>query len=172
MKPDTVGRMDGTRAVCSPTRTTGLWADGLLLTAKGECRVEDLRPGDRVIARDAGMVTLRSLSRHRRHTASVRILAGSLGHTRPERDVILPAFQRILVRDWRARALFGADQALVAAARLVDGAFVTHAGAATLDLYVLDFGAPHILYVDGLEMASGPWNPSSSSAFTRSALTR
>ena len=102
------------------------------------------------------MVTLRSLSRHRSHTPLVRIRAGSLGHTRPERDVLLPAAQPILVRDWRARAIFGRDQALVAAARLVDGAFVTHAGEATLDLYVLDFAAPHILYLDGLEVASRP----------------
>jgi hypothetical protein len=68
--------------------------------------------------------------------------------------VILPAGQPILVRDWRAQALFGTDQAMVPAARLVDGAFVTHAGAAEVDLWQLDFDSPHILYLDGLEVAS------------------
>ena len=156
MKPDTVGRADGRDAVRPPIETTGLRAAGLILTAKGEQRAQDLRPGDRVITRDTGMVTLRSLSRQDIYTPLVRIRAGSLGHTRPERDVLIPASQPILVRDWRARAIFGADQALVAAARLVDGAFVTQAGEATLDLYVLDFAAPHILYLDGLEVASRP----------------
>lgn len=156
MKPDTVGCHGGIDAVGHRIETTGLWAAALILTAKGEQRVQDLRPGDRVITRDVGMVTLRSLSRRDFYTPLVRIRAGSLGHTRPERDVLLPASQPILVRDWRARAIFGADQALVAAARLVDGAFVTHAGMATLDLYVLDFAAPHIVYLDGLEVASGP----------------
>jgi len=156
MKPDAVGRMEGTSAVCSPIKTTGLWAEAIILTGAGERPVRDLRPGDRVITRDAGMVTLRSLSRRDLYTPLVRIRAGSLGHTRPERDVLLPASQPILVRDWRARALFGTDQALISAARLVDGGFVTHAGMATLHLCELDFGTPHIVYLDGLEVASGP----------------
>lgn len=154
MKPDTVGRSDGRRAVSPPVQTTGLWADGLLLTAAGERPVGALRPGDRVITRDAGMVSLRAIAWRRLHTPMVRIRAGSLGHTRPEHDVLLPADQPVLVRDWRAQALFGHAQALVSAARLVDGAFVTHEGSATLDFCDLDFGSPHILYLDGLEIAS------------------
>jgi hypothetical protein len=132
----------------------GLCADGLLLTAAGERRVGDLRPGDRIITRDAGMVALRGLTRHRLRLLLVRIRAGSLGHRRPGRDALLPACQPILLRDWRARALFGRAQALVAASRLVDGEFVTHEGSGTRDLCGLDFGAPHILYLDGLELAS------------------
>ncbi len=156
MKPHTVGRADGDFAVRLPVEDVGLWAEGVILTAQGERCARDLRPGDRVITRDAGMVTLRGLTRQRLYTALVHIRAGSLGHSRPERDMIVPAEQRLLVRDWRAKALFGADQALVAAARLVDGEFVTHAGMAMLDLCRLDFGAAHILYLDGLEVASGP----------------
>lgn len=170
MKPDTVGRPDGGYAVSPPMHETGhaighaighivdpvigLCADGLLLTATGERRVGDLRPGDRVITRDAGMVPLRGLTRHRLRLPLVRIRAGSLGHRRPGRDALLPACQPILLRDWRARALLGRAQALVAASRLVDGEFVTHEGCGTLDLCDLDFGAPHILYLDGLELAS------------------
>jgi len=158
MKPDTVGRPDGRDAEGTPLHTTGhitgLCANGLLLTAAGERRVGDLRPGDRVITRDAGMVVLRSVARRCLRAPLVRIRAGSLGHRRPKRDALLHADQPILVRDWRAQALFGRDQALVTAARLVDGAFVTHEGSATLDLYDLDFGVPHILYLDGLEVAT------------------
>jgi hypothetical protein len=127
---------------------------GLLLTAAGERPVGDLRPGDRVISRDCGMVTVRGLTRQHRCVPLVRIRAGSLGHRRPERDVILPAGQRVLLRDWRAQALFGRARVLVAAARLVDGEFVTHAGTGTIELCDPDLGALHILYLDGLEVAS------------------
>ncbi|RXV62202.1 hypothetical protein C6W92_11165 [Roseovarius sp. A46] len=156
MKPDTVGRPDGRAAASPPFHTTGLWADGILLTATGERLARDLRPGDRIITRDAGMVTLRGIALRSLRAPLVRIREGSLGHRRPGRDVLLPAGQPILVRDWRARALFGHDQVLVAAARLVDGEFVTHAGCATLDFCELDFGEPHILYLDGLEVTSEP----------------
>ena len=69
-------------------------------------------------------------------------------------DATLPAGQPVLVRDWRAKALFGAEQALVPAARLVDGEFVTLHEAATMTVYDIEFDTPHVLYVDGLEVAS------------------
>jgi len=160
MKPDTAGHPGGEDAARPPRhaagRVTGLCADGLLLTAAGERPVGDLRPGDRVITRDAGMVTLRGLARRRIDGPMVCIRAGALGHRRPGRDTLLPACQPILLRDWRAQALFGRSQVLVAAARLADGEFVLHAGTRTHDLCELDFGAPHILYLDGLEVANRP----------------
>jgi len=154
MKPDTVGRHDGSTAARPQMHIPGLWAKGILLTAVGERRVGDLLPGDRIITRDRGMVTLRGLTRRRLRMPVVRVKAGSLGHRRPERDALLPVSQRILLRDWRARALFDRDQALVAVSRLVDGEFVTHEGTVTLELCDLDLGGPHILYLDGLEVAS------------------
>jgi hypothetical protein len=154
MKPYTVGRSGGREAAGTAVHTTGLRADGLLLTATGERPVGALRPGDRVITRNAGMVALRAIAWRRLHVPMVRIRAGSLGHNRPGRDALLPADQPILVRDWRAQALFGRAQAMVSVARLVDGAFVTHEGSAMADFCELDFGAPHILYLDGLEVAN------------------
>ncbi|MBW4972442.1 Hint domain-containing protein [Roseovarius mucosus] len=154
MKPKTVGRSDGGLAVFPPVDTCGLLADSIILTLDGERRVADLNVGDRVITRDSGTAVLRGIARHRLRTAAVRIMAGTLGHTRPERDVTLPAGQLLLVRDWRAKALFGDTQALVPATRLVDGEFVTLEAAQEMTLFSLDFAAPHILYVDGLELAS------------------
>lgn len=155
MKPKTVGRSDVTLAVKPPLDSYGFSADSILLTLDGEKRVADLRPGDRVITRDTGMVILRSITRRSQLTRVVRILAGSLGHTRPTRDVTLPADQLILVRDWRAQAIFGAQQAMVPVARLVDGEFVTLWPAQDMLLYHLGFEGAHVLYVDGLELASG-----------------
>lgn len=156
MKPKTVGRTDGDSTVLPPVDVCGLWADSIILTLAGERRVADLRAGDRVITRDSGSAILTGLTRHTRRTPAVRILAGSLGHTRPERDVTLPADQPLLVRDWRAQALFGNAQALVSAERLVDGEFVTLEPVQEMTLVLLDFATPHILYVDGLELASSP----------------
>ncbi|WP_297775580.1 Hint domain-containing protein [uncultured Roseovarius sp.] len=156
MKPKTVGRTDGGLTVLPPVDVCGLWADSIILTLDGERRVADLRVGDRIVTRDTGLAVLKGITRHLRHTAAVRIMAGSLGHTRPEQDVTLPADQPMLVRDWRAKALFGDAQVLVPAERLVDGEFVTLEPAQDMTLFVLDFAVPHILYVDGLELASSP----------------
>jgi hypothetical protein len=73
---------------------------------------------------------------------------------RPDQEVLLPASQEILLRDWRAKALFGAAQALVPVSRLVDGSFVCALGEIEMGLHELVFDRPHILYVDGLELAS------------------
>jgi hypothetical protein len=156
MKPKTVGRSDGELAVTPPVDCGGLCADSIILTLNGEVRVGDLRPGMRVITRDRGAVPLKRIETRRVTCRAVRILAGSLGHTRPERDVILPAGQPILVRDWRAKALFGADQVLVPVARLVDGEFVTLEPAREILSCDLGFDGAHVLYVDGLELATDP----------------
>ena len=70
-------------------------------------------------------------------------------------DVVLPEGQQILVRDWRAKALFGLREALAPAASLVDGEFITSEGLMTMVLYELQFDAPHVVYVDGLELGAG-----------------
>lgn len=156
MKPKTVGRTDGGLTVLPPVDACGLWADSIILTLDGERLVSDLRSGDRIITRDSGVANLTGITRHMQRTRAVRIMAGSLGHTRPERDVTLPAGQLLLVRDWRAQALFGQDQALVPVARLVDGEFIALEQEQDMTLYMLEFAVPHILYVDGLELASSP----------------
>ena len=154
MKPNTVGRDVGPMAGTSISSAMGLLANSIILTLSGETRVKDLRAGDRIITRDSGTAVLRGLRKTRVRAQAVRIKAGSLGHTRPERDVTLPAGQPVLIRDWRAKALFGRERALVAAHRLADGEFVTLHDAARMTLYTLEFDAAHVLYVDGLELGS------------------
>ncbi len=43
----------------------------------------------------------------------VRISASALGHDRPEADLFVAPDQQILIRDWRAKALYGRDVAMV-----------------------------------------------------------
>ncbi len=155
MKPKTVGRVGGQEATDTPYDSAGLQADSYILTLEGEKPVSDVCAGDRVITRDSGVARVKSVRSHKITIQAIRITAGSLGHTRPERDVLLPAGQPVLIRDWRAKAMFSSvGAAMVEAHKLVDGEFITHEGTCEMTLYELDFDHPHILYVDGLEMAS------------------
>lgn len=154
MKPKTVGRVGG-QSTDTPFDSTGLPSDSYILTLDGERQVSELNVGDRVITRDSGVARVTSVRSRKVSARAVRILAGSLGHTRPERDVLLPAGQPVLIRDWRAAAVFSSvGAAMVDAERLVDGEFITEAGEQEMTLYELSFERPHILYVDGLELAS------------------
>ncbi|UWQ20828.1 Hint domain-containing protein [Jannaschia sp. W003] len=146
------------RASAAPLRRPGpaLLGGTRILAAAGECSVEALRPGDRVVTRCRGMAVVRAVHRVRLApgAAVVRIPAGALGRGRPERDVDLLPSQPVVLRDWRARALFGTAEARVAAARLVDGRVIRLApgdGAAAFAV-VLDVGL--VLMGEGLELVS------------------
>lgn len=132
---------------------SGLCADTIVLTMNGERRADTLRAGDRLITRDAGMAYLKSVTLHHVQMDAIRIKAGSLGHTRPPEDVILPCETQILVRDWRANALFGQTQALVRACDLKDGEYVSLLKDQQLTVVRLIFERPHIIYAGGLELA-------------------
>lgn len=134
----------------------GFAAGSAILTLDGAIPVEYLTPGDRVITRDVGMAILRDVTPIQFTGDMVSIKAGTLGHTRPEQDTLVPAMQKLLLRDWRAEALFGSKQALAPAHKLIDGEFIEHAGRRTVTLFQLRFDAAHILYIDGLEMACEP----------------
>ena len=157
MEPKTVRADAGqlpARHIDSHMASNALVAGTVVLTCDGALPVEYLNPGDRVITRDSGTAVLRAVLRLRQTRDLVAIRAGSLGSTRPDRDTLLPATQEILIRDWRAEALFGASRALVPAFRLVDGDFVRAAGRHEVETIALVFDSNHILYADGLELAS------------------
>ncbi len=135
---------------------SGLMAGAIVMTLDGEMPVEFLSPGDRVVTRDTGMAIVRAVRPRRIIGNAVGIMAGSLGHTRPERDVMIPADQELLIRDWRAAALVGACQAMIPAARLVDGEYVTLHSNVEMTVYDIEFDRAHVIYADGLELASAP----------------
>ncbi|MCF6231702.1 MAG: Hint domain-containing protein [Rhodobacteraceae bacterium] len=157
MKPKSVGRVDGfdplSHPVSSPRPKIGFVAGTFLYTREGEVPVEFLSPGDNLITRDAGMVRLTRIHHRRCVSRAILFAAGSLGHTRPEQDLILPGAQLVLIRDWRAQSMFGVDQALVRADALVDDEFIRDLGVQKLHLHQLEFGAPHIIYVGGVELS-------------------
>ena len=142
------------RHVTASEGRNALTAGTVVLTLDGALPVEFIAVGDRVITRDSGIAMVREVRRAKVQMKAVAIKAGSLGNTRPDRDAVLPAAQEILIRDWRAEALFGASQALVPASRLVDGEFIRDIGTREFEVVELVFDTPHILYADGLEVAS------------------
>lgn len=157
MKPNTVGRAIGRipklRPNSMPARKAGLISGTILLTQEGEIPVEFLSPGDRIITRDAGMVRLKTIQHRRLITRAISFAAGSLGHLRPDQDLILPAAQMVLLRDWRAQAMFGNDRAMVRADALVDDEYVCDLGPQKMLLHQLGFDAPHVVYAGGLELS-------------------
>jgi len=84
----------------------------------------------------------------------IRIKAGSLVHTRPDRDMMVSPGTRVHIRDWRAEALFGAAAATVEASRLVDGEFLTQLSSRDMKVFDIIFDREHILYADGVELVS------------------
>jgi hypothetical protein len=145
-----VGGLSGTDAGALP----GLSGGTVVATCEGLLPVDFLEPGDRVVTR-AGMRILRAVRVHRYSGPAVSISASALGHDRPEQDLTLPAHTPILVRDWRAGAIYGVDQAFVPAARLIDGEYVRAGVVRGMRLYELVFDTPEVVYAEGVEIACG-----------------
>ncbi len=153
MELKTLGRISGQRtAKRHVDLINGLMPGTLVLTEDGALPVETLAPGDRIITRNTGLVTLKAIEHDFEICETVRIRAGSLGHDRPDADTILPSRQKILIRDWRAKALYDADQALVDARRLIDGEYVRLQPRAQHMVFRLYFDDPQVIYADGLEL--------------------
>ncbi len=138
------------------TALAGFAAPARIMTLDGAVPVDCLRPGDRIVTRDTGMCRLVAVtSRIHRDVTAINVSCSSLGHGRPEHGLTLGPGQQVLLRDWRALALFGQHTAMVPVERLVDGEFISRRETPMrLRLFALDLGGDHVIYVDGLECSS------------------
>jgi hypothetical protein len=153
MSKMTTGHVTGKKVGASQqVKTKGIAAGTVILTLDGALPVDFLSPGDRIITRE-GMRVLRKVSVHRYSGPAIRVAEGALGHDRPEQALVLPEDTMILIRDWRAEALFGKAQALVPMSRLADGEFIAPTDVLSMRLYDLQFDTPQIVYAEGLELA-------------------
>lgn len=121
-------------------------------TLDGILPVEYLQPGDRIVTRSGAKRLIAVSVRQSRALDVVRFKASTLGHDRPGADLLIGPGQPVVVRDWRARALYGVEVAAVPSARLADGEFVlreTHA----LRLYTLRFAEDEVIWAEGVELA-------------------
>lgn len=134
----------------------GLVAGTRILTADGALPVEYLGPGDRIVTR-SGLRVLQAVTVQRvRRAAMVRIGHDTLGVGRPEADVLVAAGQNVLIRDWRAQAMYGCAQAMIPAARLVDGQLIRAEALSDVRLFGLQFDGPEVIYAGGLELGCVP----------------
>lgn len=133
----------------------GLCAGTTVLTLDGELPVEHLAIGDRVISRSSGTAVLRDIVITQAMMTPIRIKAGSLGHTRPDRDMLVAPDAQLHIRDWRAEALFGKPSAMVPARRMIDGEFVAEETTRLVTLFNLVFDRAQIIYADGMEIGAG-----------------
>lgn len=143
----------------SETKTETLFVIDLplgtpVLTLEGEMPVEHLLPEDRIITR-AGSVLLSEITSDDVAAPDIlRVSARALGHDRPDEDMLLPAGQPILIRDWRARALFGSMQATVPLKRLVDGQYIRPEPVERIRMIRLTLPRASVIYAGTLEVAT------------------
>ena len=134
--------------------TAGLIAGTRIMTIEGEVPVEVLAPGARIISRDAGLVILRGIESGWTRIEPVAVKAGALGHTRPRRDMLVPPQALVHLRDWRAEVLIGSTYALFPSKLIIDDDFVFRRSEARLKVLELMFDRQHIIYADGIEIAT------------------
>jgi len=137
----------------------GMIAGTMVRTLDGVLPVEYLTPGDRIVTR-SGARRLTSVSVQSRKVVDlVRIRASTIGHDRPEQDLLVSPGQPILIRDWRAKAIFGVPVAAIPASRLADGEFVCMETHAQVRLFTLRFDEDEVIYAEGLELACPAFLP-------------
>ena len=124
-----------------------------VLTLEGEMPVEFLSPGDRILTRAGARRLLQVEVSVVRNARVVRVSHGTLGVDCPTEDVTVSAAQQILVRDWRAKAMFGTAQAMIPAARLADGEYIRAETVAEARFFTLTFENDAVIYAGGLELA-------------------
>ena len=127
---DGVGAVTGTLEFTEIENLIPCFTPGTAIaTPRGECLVEELREGDRIITRDNGLQEIRWVGRRdlsgrellqAPHLKPVLIRAGSLGQGLPERDMVVSPNHRMLMQGDRT-ALYFEDREVLAAAKHLTG---------------------------------------------------
>lgn len=152
-------QIDGSVQVPLPGQQTSLFAIDLaagtpVLTLEGIMPVDQIVPGNRIVTR-AGSVPVSDVTSTLVETPEmVRVSPSALCDPRPDDDMLLPADQPVLVRDWRARAMFGASQAMVPVRRLIDGQYIRPEPVAPIRMWRLCMPRAVVIYAGSLEVAT------------------
>lgn len=137
---DAGGAVTGTMQFANIENVIPCFTPGTVIaTPRGECLVQDLKVGDRIITRDNGLqpirwIGTRALSEQELqqapHLRPVLIRAGSLAPDLPERDLLVSPQHRILVNNDKTALYFEEREVLAAAKHLTGMAGVDRTGAA------------------------------------------
>lgn len=125
-------------------------AGTMIETDTGPRKVEDLRPGDLIRTRDAGLQELQWAG-HRvipgsGDWAPIRFAKGAIGN---DAALLVSPQHRILVTGWQAELFFGAEEILVAAKHLVNGDTICRAPCETVTYCHLLFDQHQIIFSEG-----------------------
>lgn len=137
----------------APYSMAGLVAGTLIRTGDGDIPIEFLTPGDRIISRVHGMVTLDDTEVRHMQAKVVRVGPGALAPDIPKHATMMPATQRVFLRGPKSRSLSGLSQTIIPVGCLVDGETVCDLGMRPLSLIRLVFDRPEVIYADGIEVA-------------------
>lgn len=149
---DALTRLSGLIAGLGTPALTGVLAGTRIRTLEGILPVEYLEPGDRIVTRSGARRLLAVSVLRRRGVDLLRVRASTLGHDRPEHDLLVAPGQRMIIRDWRARALYGSAAAAIPAERLTDGEFILSERLASARLFTLRFAEDEVIWAEGLEL--------------------
>ena len=152
----------------------------MIATPQGARPIRDLREGDRILTKDNGpQEVLWSGSRRMTgarlyampHLRPIRLRAGAFGLGRPDDDLLVSPQHRMLVKGAAARALFNADEVLVAAEDLLNdhSIVVDHQMREVTYVHIL-LERHNIVFANGLETES--FHPSNTALDTIDALAR
>ena len=154
---DSIGRITAGNRTSYADKTapcTGVGAGARILTLDGALPVEFLEPGDRIITRSGARVLRWIAPRICPATMVMQVRPGALGFARPEAPVFFGADQPVLLRDWRARAIYGRTQVMVPLRALADGHFIAPEPTQHKRLFTLGFDRDEVFVVDGLELVA------------------
>ncbi|WP_299703648.1 Hint domain-containing protein [uncultured Tateyamaria sp.] len=122
----------------------------LIDTVDGPVEVQNLRKGMRLRTWDNGDRPVRAVLRRQVDgsgtLAPVHISAEALGN---DRDLIVSPAHRMLISDWRAQMLFGADEVLVSAANLLRGDLIYRAPMRTVTYYHILMDRHEVIFAEG-----------------------
>ena len=127
----------------------------ITLATGAQCRIEDLRPGDRVLTRDAGVQQVRwvgqSTLRAVGNLAPILIRHDALNNAR---DLVVSPNHRLMVYQRRDEIGAGAPEILVRARDLVNGDSVVVLDGGFVDYVQILFDSHHIIYAEGIAAES------------------
>ncbi|MEM6373388.1 MAG: Hint domain-containing protein [Pseudomonadota bacterium] len=122
----------------------------LIETVDGPVPVDELRRGMRLKTLDNGNRLVRAVLRRQVDAsgdlAPVCISANTLGNTR---DLLVSPAHRMLITDWRAQMLFGADEVLVSAVNLVRGDLIYRVPQPRITYYHILMDSHEVIFAEG-----------------------
>lgn len=143
----------------------GVFGRGTLIeTDQGPVAIEDIRPGVRVVTKDAGHQPVRwhsgcyiGFSPDVDHGTRrpVRIMADSFGHMKPMQDLVTTSRARVLLARPAVETMFGQAQMLAPIRALINGdSVLTMQGLSGQEFFNFALDTHQIVYANGIETES------------------